>query len=106
MAKVILNMLLRYPIIAGVIFGSIITYVIADHGHHDQHHHKHHHVEDDKKPEKSMAGKLTLPNIKDCTNSKYDLTYTCFFWFARKWDIIIVCAPKCASMYRRRGVEM
>ena len=38
------------------------------------------------------------------------ITYTCFFWFARKWDIIIVCAPKCArtcaSMYRRRGVEM
>ena len=105
MAKVILNMLLRYPIIAGVIFGSIITYVIADHGHHDQHHHKHHHVEDDKKPEKSMAGKLTLPNIKDCTNSKYDYLYV-LFWFARKWDIIIVCAPKCASIYRRRGVEM
>jgi hypothetical protein len=78
MAKVILNMLLRYPIIAGVIFGSIITYVIADHGHHDQHHHKHHPVEDDKKPEKSMAGKLTLPNIKDCTNSKYDYLYVLF----------------------------
>ena len=84
MAKVILNMLLRYPIIAGVIFGSIITYVIADHGHHDQHHHKHHHVEDDKKPEKSMAGKLTLPNIKDCTNSKYMIRT--FFWFVRKLD--------------------
>ena len=84
MAKVILNMLLRYPIIAGVIFGSIITYVIADHGHHDQHHDKHHHVEDDKKPEKSMAGKLTLPNIKDCTNSKYDYLHLRFFGLSVK----------------------
>ena len=74
MAKVILNMLLRYPIIAGVIFGSIITYVIADHGHHDQHHK--HHRDQKSLSEKSIAGKLTLPNIKDCTNSKYDYLHT------------------------------
>ena len=67
MAKVILNMMLRYPIIAGVIFGSAITYVIADHDH-GEHHHQHHHHE---QPKKSQAGKLTLPNIKDCTNSEY-----------------------------------
>ena len=42
-----------------------------------------------------MAGKLTLPNIKDCTNSKYDYLHVLFFWFARKWEM---CAHVCVDM--------
>ena len=44
---------------------------------------KHMNFEDDKKSEKSMGGKLTLPNIKDCTNSKYDYLHVLFFVRAR-----------------------
>ena len=57
---------------------------------------KHMNFEDDKKSEKSMGGKLTLPNIKDCTSSKYDYLLTRTFF----------CARTCASIWRRRDAGM
>ena len=75
MAKVILNMQLWHSImlLLLVIFAPLITYATPDdHAHNHEHHHEHHehHHDNHDETEQSLGGKLTLPNIKDCTNSE------------------------------------
>ena len=75
MAKVILNMQLWHSImlLLLVIFAPLITYATPDdhaHNHEDHHEHHEHHHDNHDETEQSLGGKLTLPNIKDCTNSE------------------------------------
>lgn len=68
----------KFQVLSGI-FLLVIVFALADHSHSGGHgHHQHHHhdehdhqekVEENTK-EQQGGGKLTLPNLKDCTNSK------------------------------------
>ena len=66
------------------LFLFLIAFTKADHPGHDHHHGDHHHGHEEEHhghedhPEneeefENIGGKLTLPNLKDCTNSKFIL---------------------------------
>ena len=84
------------------LFLFLIAFTKADHPGHDHHHgdHHHHHEHDEKdhghedhpendKELENIGGKLTLPNLKDCTNSKFILP-TEKFSFSRKKKRLII----------------
>ena len=84
------------------LFLFLIAFTKADHPGHDHHHgdHHHHHEHDEKdhghedhpendKELENIGGKLTLPNLKDCTNSKFILPPEKFS-FSRKREAITI----------------